>query len=223
MPATVYVVAAQGIVRRGLELFITAEGFRVIGATSDWDEAREDVLQLSPAVTVISLQETAVEVMAPVVEAARSRVLGLVSPDMVGPLLRTGAMGFVLTVSPPERLTRGLTAVAAGAVFHDELEWLTATEPADSQRALPLTPRERQIVLLLAQGLSGAQIAQTLVLSPATVRTHIQNAMEKCDAHTRGHLIALMMGSGFGELDDAVWAATQVEPGPSRAQPRRAG
>jgi DNA-binding CsgD family transcriptional regulator len=56
-----------------------------------------------------------------------------------------------------------------------------------------LTPREREITALLASGLDGREIAEQLVLSPETVRTHIRNAMERSGARTRAHLIAIAL------------------------------
>ena len=64
---------------------------------------------------------------------------------------------------------------------------------------MPLSPREREVLSALASGRTGAQVAQTLVLSPETVRTHIRNAMEKLGASTRTHAIALAIASG--EID----------------------
>ena len=64
---------------------------------------------------------------------------------------------------------------------------------------MPLSPREREVLTALASGRTGAQVAQTLVLSPETVRTHIRNAMEKLGASTRTHAIALAIASG--EID----------------------
>lgn len=64
--------------------------------------------------------------------------------------------------------------------------------PSPTQnRSISLTPREREITALLAEGLDGREIAERLVLSPETVRTHIRNAMERAGAHTRAHLIAI--------------------------------
>ena len=64
---------------------------------------------------------------------------------------------------------------------------------------MPLSPREREVLTALATGRTGAQAAQTLSLSPETVRTHIRNAMEKLGAATRTHAIALAIASG--EID----------------------
>jgi DNA-binding NarL/FixJ family response regulator len=59
-----------------------------------------------------------------------------------------------------------------------------------------LSPRESEMLMLLAEGLSGEEIAEKLVLSPATVRTHVQNAMVKLGAHTRGQAIATALRAG---------------------------
>lgn len=67
----------------------------------------------------------------------------------------------------------------------------------DGAARAPLTPRELEVVQLLAMGLSGSTIAEQLVISPETVRTHIRNAMEKRGARTRAHLIALAMRDGL--------------------------
>ena len=66
-----------------------------------------------------------------------------------------------------------------------------------SHEAAELTPREREVVELLAAGLSGASIAERLIISRETVRTHIRNAMEKRGARTRAHLIAIAVRNGL--------------------------
>ena len=69
----------------------------------------------------------------------------------------------------------------------------------------PLSVREREILGLIASGDSGAQIAEALVLSPETVRTHIRNAMSKLEAHTRVHAVAIALRQGeIGEPEEDV-------------------
>lgn len=77
----------------------------------------------------------------------------------------------------------------------------------------PLSAREREILGRLADGLSGAQIAKELVLSPETVRTHVRNAMEKLGASTRSQAVAIALGSG--QIGDAEEAATTPAPRPA--------
>jgi DNA-binding NarL/FixJ family response regulator len=66
-----------------------------------------------------------------------------------------------------------------------------------TQRLPGLSPREREIMDLLAQGLTGEQVAERLVLSSETVKTHIRNAMSKLEAHTRVHAIAIALREGY--------------------------
>jgi PAS domain S-box-containing protein len=73
----------------------------------------------------------------------------------------------------------------------------TRREPRPESRGKPLSPREREVVDLLADGLSGVEVAHHLVLSPQTVRTHIRNAMDKLGARTRAHLVAMRMHDRF--------------------------
>jgi DNA-binding NarL/FixJ family response regulator len=75
--------------------------------------------------------------------------------------------------------------------------------PVEAGAARGLSPRELEVTQLLALGLSGEQIAARLYLSPATVRTHIRNAMEHAAAHTRAQLVALALDRGLISLHDA--------------------
>ncbi len=85
-------------------------------------------------------------------------------------------------------------------------------QPRDESR-VPLTKREREILSLLAEGLSGAQIAGELVLSPETVRTHVRNAMAKLGASTRSQAVALALKSN--EITPETYAAPPPERPPS--------
>lgn len=77
------------------------------------------------------------------------------------------------------------------------IELVHGLRRADGEVESPvLSPREREIMALLAGGLTGEQIAQRLFISPETVRTHVRNAMEKLGAHTRTHAIVLALTSG---------------------------
>ena len=69
------------------------------------------------------------------------------------------------------------------------------TSPPDLDSTL--TPREREVIRLVAQGSNSSQIAAELYLSPATVRTHVRNAMVKTQSHTRAQLVAIVLGDGF--------------------------
>jgi DNA-binding NarL/FixJ family response regulator len=88
--------------------------------------------------------------------------------------------------------------VAAGRSYIDP-DFEAADE--GSRPGIALSSRERQILGLLSQGLTGSEVAARLFLSPATVRTHIQNAMRKLGARTRVHAIALASGEDHSQTD----------------------
>jgi DNA-binding NarL/FixJ family response regulator len=116
-----------------------------------------------------------------------------------------GARGHVLKTAAPERLLEALAAVAQGASYVDPaLERLFARQEAARSHPL-LTRREREVLQLLADGLNGEQAAQRLFISGETVRTHVRNAMEKLDAQTRAHAVAIALRRG--EIEPAQVAA----------------
>jgi DNA-binding CsgD family transcriptional regulator len=89
----------------------------------------------------------------------------------------------------------------------------SAPVPPREETRVPLTRREREILGLLAEGLSGAQIAGELVLSPETVRTHVRNAMAKLGASTRSQAVALALKSH--EIAPETYSTPAPEPSPS--------
>jgi DNA-binding NarL/FixJ family response regulator len=104
----------------------------------------------------------------------------------------------VLKSSPPARLIEALRSVAAGGSYVDpQLAGLLA-ENTDLTRLSSLSPRELEILELLADGLNGQMIAERLFLSPETVRTHVRNATAKLGARTRVQAVALVV-RGRGE------------------------
>jgi DNA-binding NarL/FixJ family response regulator len=95
------------------------------------------------------------------------------------------------------RITRNRPATADGSSAEDELSWDASGHPL-------LSPRECQVLQLLAMGAKDRQIAEVLSVSPATVQTHIRNAKAKLNARTRTHAIALALREGaisFGETE----------------------
>ena len=102
-------------------------------------------------------------------------------------VLDAGAKGFVLKDAPLEDLMRAIDMVAAGGVYVDPA---LAGVFIDSKGTGRLTPREREVLRLAADGLSSEKIGERLFLSPQTVRGHVGNAMGKLQAHTRTQAVA---------------------------------
>jgi DNA-binding NarL/FixJ family response regulator len=115
--------------------------------------------------------------------------------------LRAGASGYVLKSAPAEDIARAVKAVTGGGTFLGGD--FAGGKPSEVEKLLDLSPRERQILELLAEGLRVKEIAERLQLSPATVHTHVRNAIAKLEVDTRTEAVALAvrfsyLGAGGG-------------------------
>jgi DNA-binding NarL/FixJ family response regulator len=111
--------------------------------------------------------------------------------------LNCGAVGFAMKAGPPYELIRAIEMVARGETYADA----TLARLANETPPPPLlSPRERQVLQLLAQGLTGEDAAKRLYLSPETIRTHVRNAITKLGAHTRVHAVTIALQRGEVEL-----------------------
>ena len=104
--------------------------------------------------------------------------------------LDAGARGFVLKEAPLAEVVRAVELVAAGKTYVDPVLAGVLSVGAGSDKLVNLTPREREVLRLLADGLANEEIGKRLVISAETVRTHIRKAMAKLDADTRTEAVA---------------------------------
>jgi DNA-binding NarL/FixJ family response regulator len=120
--------------------------------------------------------------------------------------LRAGASGFLLKDAPPEQLIGAIHTLAAGealiasAITKRLIEQFARTAPPDGQAAAALqdlTPREREVLVLIARGLSNREIASELVLSEATVKTHVKRVLAKLGVRDRVHAVVLAYESAL--------------------------
>jgi two-component system, NarL family, response regulator LiaR len=130
----------------------------------DGIEATKDVLKVRPRTKVIIFTAHA-------------------QPDLLALALRAGASGYVLKSAPAEDIARAVKAVTGGGTFLGGD--FAGGKPSEVEKLLELSPRERQILELLAEGLRVKEIAERLALSPATVHTHVRNAIGKLEVDTR--------------------------------------
>ncbi|HEX6205772.1 MAG TPA: response regulator transcription factor, partial [Solirubrobacterales bacterium] len=124
-------------------------------------------------------------------------------PDLLALALRAGASGYVLKSAPAEDIAKAVKAVTGGGTFLGGD--FAGGKPSEVEKLLELSPRERQILELLAEGLRVKEIADRLQLSPATVHTHVRNAIAKLEVDTRTEAVALAvrfsyLGAGGGSL-----------------------
>jgi DNA-binding NarL/FixJ family response regulator len=167
-------------------------------------EGRELIERLSPDVSLIDIrlgEDSGIDLTRDLVDAdaARRVVLYTGSSDVELLIsgLDSGARGYALKEGTPSELTSALNLVAQGGTYVDpRLRPALLSRPA-TQRMPSLSKREREIMDLLAQGYTGEQVAERLVLSSETVKTHIRNAMTKLEASTRVHAIAIALREGF--------------------------
>ena len=215
MTIRVLVADDQAVVRDGVVLLLTsAEDIEVVGQTGDGNDAVRLAVAERPDVALVDLRMPGLDgaqVTAEVLAAGiGTRVLILTTfadDDAVMPALRAGALGYLTKDATGEAVLAAVREVAAGRTVLDpavqrRLVQLVVTEPkaaaaapASSPAMLPpeadgLTRREVDVVRLLAKGLNNRQVARELVVSQATVKTHLNHVLAKLALDDRGALIA---------------------------------
>jgi DNA-binding NarL/FixJ family response regulator len=212
---TVRVVVADDhpIVREGLVALLgSLEGFEVVGVAADGAAAVREVVTSRPDVAVMDLQMPGLGG----VEATRQ--IAKVAPDVavlvltmhegddsVLAALRAGARGYLVKGAEQEEIARAIRAVAAGeAIFGlgvaTRILGLVARGPEPAQSPFPeLTPRERQILELLAAGLSNAVIGERLGLAGKTVANNVSSIFAKLQVADRAQAIVRARDAGLGE------------------------
>ena len=202
MTVTVVLADDQALVRRGLRLILEAEpDLRVVAEAADGQQAIDAVARHRPAVVLMDIQMPGLDGL----EATRriltqednaTRVLILTTferDDYIFQALQLGASGFLLKTAPPEDLVTAVRVVAGGeALLSPSVTRRVIAEFASSHRHVPrspdldrLTQRELEVLRLLAEGLSNAEIAGRLYLSEATVKTHTSNVLAKLGLRDR--------------------------------------
>ena len=211
----VLVADDQAAVRDGFAALIDAqENMLVAGQASNGREAVDLSRRTFPNVVLMDirmpvldgLQATRLICIDPTLE--RTRVLVLTTFDLdeyVYEALRSGASGFLLKDTPRRELLHAIEVIAAGdALISPRItrrliaEFAARRDPRTPPAALAeLTERERDILTLVARGLSNEEIAGRLVISPFTAKTHVRNVLRKLDCRDRAGLVALAYESGL--------------------------
>jgi DNA-binding NarL/FixJ family response regulator len=205
-PAAIRVLVAddQRVVREGLVLLLELlDGIEVVGAASDGEQALALAADLRPDAVLMDLRMPRVDGVA-ATRRLRERdpamnVIALTTYDdehSVMEALRAGARGYLTKDAGAEEIRRALEAVVRGeaaidpAVQHHLVDAL-ATGPPATARTLPdgLTPREAEVLSLIAEGLSNAEIAHRLVVSEATVKSHINHLFTKIGVRDRAQAV----------------------------------
>jgi DNA-binding NarL/FixJ family response regulator len=190
--------------REGLELLLGREGCTVVGTAGSLDEGEALIAQTEPDVAVVDIRlgdESGIELTRRLLDANPDRRIVLYTgesdSDVLFDALDSGARGYALKEGSPGELVGALQIVADGGTYVDPRLRPALLSRRTTQRLPALSPREREIMDLLAQGLTGEQVAERLVLSAETVKTHIRNAMNKLEASTRVHAVAIALREGY--------------------------
>lgn len=212
----VYLADDHELVRRGLvALLSTEDGLTVVGTGADGVEAVEQVQALRPDVILLDLQMPRKNGMEAIAEIRahdpRARILVLTSfseDDMVFAAIQAGAMGFLLKDSSPEELVWAIKNVYEGHRFLDPEIAMKAIQEANrpSPKREPaeeaLTRREIEILRMVSRGLTNNEIADELVVSERTVRTHISNVLGKLHLANRTQAVLYALKEGYAKLED---------------------
>lgn len=185
----VYLVEDHHIMRDGLRALLEARGHTVVGESADPTQALADIVRLSPEVLLLDLNlggRSGLELQAELQRrrlSVRSVVLTMsAQPHQVAEALRLGASAYILKGSPASELMMAIELAAQGKKFLGANVADLALEALARHDVDPLSllsPRERQIILMVVQGQSSAAIGNTLHLSPKTVATYRSRLMKK--------------------------------------------
>ena len=216
MSIRVLIVDDQELVRIGFRLFLeTQPGLAVVGEAADGEEAIERVRELRPDVVLMDIRmptmdgvEATAKLTSGAIEPA-PRVLVLTTFDLdeyVFGALRAGAAGFLLKDAPRERLIEAIQVVHSGeALLSPSItrrlieDFAARSDPIEPSAAVleELTPREREVLVLVAHGLSNAEIAARLVVTEATVKSHVGAVLLKLGLRDRVQAVVFAYEHGI--------------------------
>lgn len=208
------VVDDQELVRAGLQRLLSYEpDIRIVGECSDGDEVEDAVLAHTPDIVLMDVRMKRVSGPEAIVALRRQPdpppVLVLTTfgeDEVVAGALEAGANGFILKDTPAEDLARAIRQVAQGGAWLDPQVTATVLETyrasslpraARAEQLDALTEREHEVLALVGRGRSNAEIADTLFITEATVKSHVSSILSKLDVRDRGAAIVVAFDHGL--------------------------
>jgi DNA-binding NarL/FixJ family response regulator len=210
---SVLIVDDERLIRAGFRAILESESdLAVVGEAGDGLDAIDLARKRSPDVVLLDIRMPGMDGLTAarrIIAETDSRVLILTTFDVdeyVFEALRAGASGFLLKDVPPEQLCWAVRSIAAGDALIDPavtrrliLRFASAAQASGEipDRLAELTPRELDVLRLLAQGRSNGEIATELVVEQSTVKTHVGRILAKLDLRDRVQAVVLAYESGF--------------------------
>jgi DNA-binding NarL/FixJ family response regulator len=219
----------EDLMRAGLVELLTADPeIEIVGEASSGRDAVEQARRLAPDVVLMDVRMPDLDGIAATRELSRTvpgaRVVILTTfeqDDYVFGALRAGASGFLLKRTRPEELIAAVHTIAAGDSLLspsvtrrviDRMAQQPTPELADQARLDELTPREREVLELVARGLSNREIAAALAVEGSTVRTHVKRILMKLDLRDRVQAVIFAYETGMNRRAVGGPTHPQIEP-----------
>ena len=208
-PIRVLIADDQALMRQGFRMILDAQpDIEVVGEAATGREAIQQSRALNPHVVLMDIRMPDLDGIAATRQIPDARVVILTTfgnDEYVAQALRAGASGFLLKDTTPEQLIHAVRVAAAGdalldpavtrALIRRALPALTA--PSRPPRFDSLTPRELEVLKLLANGMSNSEIASALVVSEPTVKTHVSRILAKLELRDRVQAVVLAYQLGL--------------------------
>ena len=196
-PTTCLVADDHPAVVEAVADVLAASGIEIVGRARDGTDAVEQIEEHRPQVALLDLRMpglSGIEVARRIGRSAPESAVILYTAfgdrALLTEAMDAGARGFVLKEAPLAEVVRAVELVAAGRTYVDPVLAGVLSSSSAADNIPNLTPRERDVLRLLADGLSNEEIGKSLFISRETVRTHLRKAMAKLDADTRTEAVA---------------------------------